>query len=136
MKYFLDWRQHAGATAEKFYKSTLWQGEHVMVGLNCLEPNQTQSVHAHEGADKFYFVVEGEGKFTIGHEERIAAAGALVLAPAGIAHGVENTSGERLSLLVARAPVNFSRRPACATALGRCVARARSHASPCWNRSA
>ena len=53
-------------------------------------------MHAHQGADKFYFVLEGEGKFTVGDEERHATAGALVVAPAGIAHGVTNTSGERL----------------------------------------
>ena len=89
--------------AEKFYKTTLWQGEHVMVGLNCLEPNQTQSVHAHQGADKFYFVLEGEG--SLPSEMRSETpAGALVVAPAGFAHGVTNTSGERLSLLVAIAP--------------------------------
>ncbi len=104
MNHFIDWRGHAGAAAGKFFKTTLWQGEHVMVGLNCLEPNQTQSVHAHQGADKFYFVLEGEGKFTVGSEERNAAAGALVVAPAGVAHSVKNTSGERLSLLVAIAP--------------------------------
>jgi quercetin dioxygenase-like cupin family protein len=104
MNHFLDWRGHVGSGAEKFYKTTLWQGEHVMVGLNCLEPNQTQGLHAHQGADKFYFVLEGEGKFTVGNEERNATAGALVVAPAGIEHGVTNTSDERLSLLVTIAP--------------------------------
>lgn len=104
MSHFVDWRGHAGTQAEKFFKTTLWQSEHIMVGLNCLEPNQTQSVHAHQGADKFYYVLEGEGKFTVGNEERNATAGALVVAPAGIAHGVTNVRGERLSLLVAIAP--------------------------------
>jgi quercetin dioxygenase-like cupin family protein len=104
MSPFLDWRAHAGAAAEKFYKTTLWQGEHVMVGLNCLEPKQTQGMHVHQGADKFYLVLEGEGMFTVGSEERNAAAGALVVAPAGISHGVTNTSSERLSMLVAIAP--------------------------------
>jgi mannose-6-phosphate isomerase-like protein (cupin superfamily) len=104
MNHFLDWRGHSGAAAEKFFKTTLWQGDHVMVGLNCLEGNQTQAVHAHEGADKFYFVLEGEGKFTVGNEERHATVGALVIAPAGIPHGVTNTCAERLTLLVAIAP--------------------------------
>ncbi len=104
MDYFLDWREHAGAQGEKFYKTTLWQGEHVMVGLNCLEPNQTQNVHAHEGADKFYFVLEGTGQFTVGTEGRAAQAGELVIAPAGVPHGVKNSGAERLSLLVAIAP--------------------------------
>ena len=104
MTNFLDWRQHAGSQDEKFYKTTLWQGQHITVGLNCLEPNQIQSVHAHQGADKMYFVLEGNGHFTIGHEERNAGAGSLVIAPAGVPHGVTNRGNERLSLLVAIAP--------------------------------
>lgn len=104
MTYFLDWREHTGLQAEKFYKRTLWQGEHVQVGLNCLEPGQQQRVHAHEGADKFYLVLEGRALFTVGDEEREAEAGALVIAPAGIEHGVANTGDTRLSLLIAIAP--------------------------------
>ena len=104
MNYFLNWEDHAGSQAEKFYKTTLWSGEHVMVGLNCLEPGQTQKVHAHDGADKFYFVLEGSGRFTVGDEEREANAGSLVVAPSGISHGVTNNGSGRLSLLVTIAP--------------------------------
>ena len=82
MNYFLNWQEHAGSQSEKFYKTTLWQGEHVMIGLNCLEPGQTQKVHAHQGADKFYFVLEGSGSFTVGDDEREAAAGSAAAAPA------------------------------------------------------
>lgn len=104
MTYFFDWRERAGAQAEKHYKTTLWEGEHIMVGLNCLEPGQMQRTHAHDGADKFYFVLEGRGQFTVGDEEREAEAGALVVAPAGVEHGVTNMGESRLSLLVAIAP--------------------------------
>ena len=104
MNYFLNWREHVGTQAEKFYKTTLWQGDHVMVGLNCLEPGQTQKIHAHDGADKFYFVLEGSGKFTVGDEQSDASAGTVVIAPSGIAHGVTNAATERLSLLVTIAP--------------------------------
>lgn len=104
MNYFLNWQEHVGSQAEKFYKTTLWHGEQVMVGLNCLEPRQTQNIHAHQGADKFYFVLEGSGKFTVGDEERAANTGSLVVAPAGIPHGVTNDGSGRLSLLVAIAP--------------------------------
>ena len=104
MNHFLNWQDHAGSQPEKFYKTTLWQSGHVMVGLNCLEPGQTQNVHAHQGADKFYFVLEGRRKFTVGDEEKEAGAGTLVVAPSGIPHGVTNTASERLSLLVTIAP--------------------------------
>ena len=104
MQYFPNWQQHVGSQTEKFYKTTLWQGEHMMVGLNCLEPGQSQKVHAHDGADKFYLVLEGRGKFTVGGEEKEADTGSLVVAPSGVPHGVTNVGDARLSLLVAIAP--------------------------------
>ena len=104
MSNFLNWQDFEGSNAEKFFKTTIWQGEHVMVGLNCLESNQIQPVHAHADADKFYFVTAGSGTFTVGEEERTVEAGAIVIAPAAIPHGVRNTGPERLSILVAIAP--------------------------------
>jgi mannose-6-phosphate isomerase-like protein (cupin superfamily) len=104
MNYFLNWQDHVGSQPEKFYKTTLWQGQHLMIGLNCLEPGQTQKVHAHEGADKYYFVLEGRGMFTIGEEQKDAGTGSLIVAPSGIPHGVTNNGGVRLSLLVTIAP--------------------------------
>jgi quercetin dioxygenase-like cupin family protein len=104
MSNFLNWHDFEGAQAEKFYKTTLWQGQHLMLGINCLEPNQIQPVHAHTGADKFYLVLAGRGKFTVGGEQRTVEAGSLVIAPAGIPHGVTNDGTDRLSLLVTMAP--------------------------------
>jgi mannose-6-phosphate isomerase-like protein (cupin superfamily) len=104
MNHFVKWLEHTGVHPDKYYKTTLWQGDHVMTGLNCLEPNQTQPVHAHQGADKFYVVLEGSGRFTVGDEESEAGPGTLVLAPASVPHGVTNTGSVRLSLLVAIAP--------------------------------
>ena len=104
MNNFVNWQEHTGASLEKFYKTTLWRAGNMMVGLNCLEPGQTQTIHAHDGAEKIYFVLEGSGKFTVGDEEREADTGSLVLAPAGIPHGVTNNGAVRLSLLVCIAP--------------------------------
>ena len=104
MSHFLNWHDFEGVNPEKFFKATLWQGEHVMIGLNCLEPDQTQSVHAHTGADKFYVVLNGSGTFTVGNEEKIAGPGTVVVASAGVPHGVVNSGGERLSVLIAIAP--------------------------------
>ena len=104
MNHVLDWLEHAGASPEKFYKTTLWQGDHMTVGLNCLEPGQIQTLHSHSGAEKFYFVLEGSGRFTVGEEEKDAGTGELIVAPSGIAHGVTNNGPARLSLLVIIAP--------------------------------
>ena len=101
---FLNWREFEGSSSDKFYKTTMWQGQHVMVGLNCLEPGQVQPVHAHAGADKFYLVLAGRGSFIVGEVQQTAETGTVVVAPAGVSHGVTNTGDERLSLLVAIAP--------------------------------
>ena len=96
--------QHIGIKPEKFYKTTLFQGEQLMIGLNCLEPGQIQAVHAHQGQDKFYFVVEGVGHFTVGSELTEVGPGNVVWAQADIPHGVENKGAERLVILMGIAP--------------------------------
>lgn len=104
MTYFKNYRAHTGSNPDKFFKSTLFQSANLLLGLNCLEPGQTQSAHAHGDQDKFYFVVEGEGEFMVGDEKQKAGAGAVVWAPAGVDHGVTNTGSQRLVLLVGIAP--------------------------------
>ena len=93
-----------GMGAEKFYKTTLFQAETLMVGLNCLEPGQVQRPHVHDNQDKFYYVVEGEGHFWLGEEQVLATSDDIVWAPAGLRHGVENKGDGRLTLLVGIAP--------------------------------
>jgi quercetin dioxygenase-like cupin family protein len=95
---------HGGASADKFYKATLFQSGALLLGLNCLEPGQVQPPHEHAGQDKFYYVVDGRGLFLLGQEQHVAAAGQVVWAPAGLRHGVANDGDERLTLLVGIAP--------------------------------
>ena len=87
----------------KAAKADLFRGEALFVGLNCFEPGQGQKVHAHAGADKFYFVVSGRARLTVGDDTREAGPGTLVWAPAGVPHGVADAL-ERTVLLVAIAP--------------------------------
>lgn len=98
------YQDHVGRKAEKFYKTTLFQGQALMIGLNCLEPGQAQSVHDHADQDKFYYVIEGRGLFTIGAEEIEVEQGHIVWAEAGMAHGVKNQGTERLTILMGIAP--------------------------------
>ena len=75
-----------------------------LVGLNAFEPGQAHALHAHEGMDKVYQVVEGEGRFLLDDRELPMRAGDLLVAPSGVPHGVRNTSPERLLVLVFLAP--------------------------------
>ncbi len=104
MTRFADYRAHTGSSSEKIFKATLFESERLLLGLNCLEPGQEQHLHTHTGQDKFYFVVEGTGSFTVGDEVREASEGLTVWAPADVPHGVTNIGERRLVLLVGIAP--------------------------------
>jgi quercetin dioxygenase-like cupin family protein len=84
-------------------KVDCFRSERLLVGLNCFEPGQDQAVHTHATADKVYVVLSGKASFVVGAERREAGPGDLVVAPAGVAHGVA-TAHERTVVLVAMAP--------------------------------
>ncbi len=86
-------------------KVDCFRSDRLLVGLNCFEPGQRQKVHAHAGADKFYVVVSGKARFLVGDAVREAGPGDLILAPAGVPHGIEGAL-ERTVVLVAMAPAS------------------------------
>jgi quercetin dioxygenase-like cupin family protein len=90
-------------SGEKATKADLFLGQHLFVGLNCFEPGQSQRVHVHGGSDKFYLVLSGKARITVGHQTREVAEGAVVWAPADVPHGVEQAL-ERTVMLVAMGP--------------------------------
>jgi hypothetical protein len=53
---------------EKMQKVSLFATPRLFCDLYCLEPNQSQKTHSHEGSDKVYVVLEGRGSFQVGEE--------------------------------------------------------------------
>jgi quercetin dioxygenase-like cupin family protein len=105
--------EHTGFRSDKPVKADLFRGEHLLVGLNCYEPGQSQTLHSHAGADKFYLVISGKARMRVGEEAREAGPGSVVWAPAGVPHGVEEAL-ERTVMLVgmtAGHPVSGLARP-------------------------
>ena len=96
--------EHVAFSEEKMQKNSLFDSPHLFYDTYCLLPGQSQKVHAHEGSDKVYYVLEGIAHFTIGEEEKDLGAGHAVIAHAGDPHGVRNDTGENLILLVTMAP--------------------------------
>lgn len=103
MSNFIDPASAAAFRPGSFAKADLARGGRLFLGLNCFEPGQRQAAHTHAGADKFYLVVSGKARMTVGAESRIAEAGTLVWAPADVPHGVDEAL-ERTVLLVGIAP--------------------------------
>ena len=89
---------------QKMGKSTIYESPHVLVGLNAFEPGQAHALHAHAGMDKVYHVLDGEGVFLLEGGETRMRAGDLLVAPAGVPHGVRNPGPGRLVVLAILAP--------------------------------
>jgi quercetin dioxygenase-like cupin family protein len=101
--YFRSIESAARFSGDKAAKVDLFQGSQLFVGLNCFEPEQSQKVHVHAGSDKFYLIITGKARMTVGDETREVGEGAIVWAPADVPHGVV-TALERTVMLVAIAP--------------------------------
>ena len=97
-------RSEISFSEEKMKKNSLFDSPYLFYDAYCLLPGQAQKVHAHEGSDKIYYVLEGTGSFTVGDEEEALGEGHAVIARAGVPHGVRNATDQNLVLLVTMAP--------------------------------
>jgi mannose-6-phosphate isomerase-like protein (cupin superfamily) len=89
---------------ERMGKSTLFQSDRLLVGLNSFEPGQEHRLHGHAGMDKVYYVLAGRGVFLLEGREEPMETGMMLIAPEGVLHGVRNTGGERLLVMAILAP--------------------------------
>jgi mannose-6-phosphate isomerase-like protein (cupin superfamily) len=96
--------RHAKWQPDKMGKTTLFESERLLVGLNAFEPGQAHELHSHEGMDKLYYVLEGDGVFLLDGRQLIMRAGELMVAPEGVPHGIRNTGTGRLLVLAVLAP--------------------------------
>jgi quercetin dioxygenase-like cupin family protein len=96
--------EHAVFEPAKMGKTTLFRSPRLLVGLNAFEPGQEHVIHAHADQDKVYQVVAGRGRFLLADRELPMAAGDLLVAPAGVPHGIRNDGGDRLVVLAILAP--------------------------------
>ena len=95
--------ERAAYRAAGMTKIDCFRSHRLLVGLNCFEPGQSQAVHTHADADKFYVVLAGKATFVVAEREIEAGPTDLIVAPAGIPHGVARAK-ERSVVLVAMAP--------------------------------
>jgi quercetin dioxygenase-like cupin family protein len=97
-------RDHAVYEPRKMGKSTLFQSERLLVGLNAFEPGQEHALHTHNEMDKVYQVLEGEGLLLLPERELPMKVGEMLVASAGVPHGIRNNSSARLLVLAILAP--------------------------------
>lgn len=90
--------------AGKMGKVSLASGDFLYAGLNCFLPGQEHEAHVHSGQDKLYYVLEGDAIATLGDETAQLSAGDLVLAKAGVPHGLSNPGPANLVVLTLFSP--------------------------------
>ncbi len=95
---------HAVYDPARMGKSTLFQSDRLLVGLNSFEPGQEHRLHGHAGMDKVYYVLTGRGVFLLEGREEPMEAGTMLIAPEGVLHGIRNTGSERLLVMAILAP--------------------------------
>ena len=103
MTNFFDPASLATFATTKMAKQDFARGVHLFLGLNALEPGQSQGVHTHDGADKFYLVVSGKARITVGTVTEVLGAGQVAWCAAGVPHGIAEAL-ERTVVMVGMAP--------------------------------
>lgn len=97
-------RDYEHFSNEKMKKNNLFQTPRFFCDVYCFEPGQEQKGHVHGEQDKVYLVLEGQGTFHVGSDQRVLGPGEGTMAPAGEPHGVMNHTQSRLKVLVFVAP--------------------------------
>src|SRR5919201_1962840 len=92
-------------SAEGLQKLNLFQTPRFFADVYCLEPEQGQKAHSHEGSDKVYMVLEGRARVRVGDEEQELGPNQAAMAPSGPPQRVPTPRPDRLVLLVFLAPV-------------------------------
>lgn len=90
---FWDYTDKVAYSQEKANKIALAETEHSRTTLWCLLPGQHIHPHVHAG-DHIWVVLEGKGNFLSDDAPRELTPGDVLVAPAGEAHGIENTGQE------------------------------------------
>ncbi|HUQ98737.1 MAG TPA: cupin domain-containing protein [Gemmatimonadaceae bacterium] len=70
-------------------------------------PGLTIPIHRHRNEDEIIFIHTGQGIVTMGNRRVPSSAGAMLYAPRGVWHGVENTGADTLTWCAIWSPAGF-----------------------------
>ncbi len=104
LDYIKKYTDYVSSSTEKYYKTTLFENEKIMVGLNCFGPGQEMFRHPHSEKNRFYLILEGQGLFQLDDASSTLSKDQLFFVPDGHSHRITNTGTERLVVLVGIAP--------------------------------
>ena len=68
------------------------------------EPGSEQAVHAHEGREQVYVIVQGRGAMRVGDEVEEVGPGTAILVPPGTSHSIRNVGEGKLIYVSSTSP--------------------------------
>ncbi len=89
---------------DRMAKVAVASAPRVQLDLYCVARGQSQKAHIHADFDKIYYVLEGAGRFSLGGTTEMLGPGEVLVAPAGVEHGLDNVGPDPLLVLVVVAP--------------------------------
>jgi len=92
--FFHDYTDKVAYNKEQANKVILAETPHSRTTLWCLMPGQHIHAHVHAG-DHIWVILEGQGRF-LGDDPREVEPGTVLVAPEGVAHGIDNTGCDGL----------------------------------------
>jgi mannose-6-phosphate isomerase-like protein (cupin superfamily) len=69
-----------------------------------LEPRQLLRLHMHPASDELFYIVEGQGQFTVGDDQVMVSSGSAIYGPTGVPHGLVNSSKSPIVMISVQAP--------------------------------
>jgi mannose-6-phosphate isomerase-like protein (cupin superfamily) len=83
----------------RMYELTDLVSQLQIVAHDVLPPGTAIGVHPHPSEEEIYFILDGEGIMTVDGEERVVAAGDMILTQPGSSHGLRNHTSENLRMV-------------------------------------
>lgn len=85
--------------AEKRVRKMLFKTDQLWSEIACYEPGQSTPMHHHPKEEEAIFVLEGTANMSVGGEEYVVPAGAIIRFPANVPHDVRNLGDERCVIM-------------------------------------
>lgn len=85
--------------SDKRVRKMLFKSEQLWSEIACYEPGQSTVMHSHPREEEAIYVLQGTANMSIGGEEVIVPAGAIVKFPAAVPHDVRNLGTDRLVIM-------------------------------------
>ena len=96
---------------DKRVRKMLFKTDQLWSEIACYEPGQSTVMHSHPREEEAIFVLEGTAHMSIGGEDVVVPAGAIVKFPRNVPHDVRNLGPDRCVIMFLKVNPKILREP-------------------------